>query len=1057
MMKKKSVRQNSFAVAVCLSFLLVISIFVLKTSQPLSALEKDQRNPSLKEIEQHVQEWMEAGNIPGLTLVIVGATPPVFVKGYGYADLETKTAVTPETLFELASCSKSFTALATLLLQEKGLVNLDSPVSKYLPWFYVTYQNQNPPVTIRQLLHHTSGIPWESFSLIPKGSSDQALKQTVRKLAGIELNHMPGQHFEYATINYDIVGAIIEKVTGESFESYMKDNVFTPLGLSSTFVGIENKGQTPMMATGYKKSFFRPRKYTPPVLRGNNPAAYVISNGKDMARWLNVQMGLVETDFNALINQSHQADTTVNSSQHSDPYGMGWFVAPFKNKRIYHTGLNPNFTAYTAFHPTKKIGVAVLANSESNYTSFIGDSVLRLLTGQGRSPTYPKENKIDVFSSIASFVLGVYVIGMMALLIIRMIGCLRGRNQYEPLTRKKVFRVMGNLLGSVPFLVGIYIVPQAFAGLNWHTALLWLPLSFIVMILLLLASIAVSYIYYILSLVVPHKNKYRNEIPLITVLSVLSGLANMAILFIVTTAFFSNVGVGYLLYYFGLVLLLLMWGRKIIQTKMIKITNNIVMDLRIDLINIIFSTRYQQFEKIQDGRIFTTLNGDTDVLSNSAGLLIEFITSVITTISGFIYMITISVMSTMVVFIAVAFLILYFRLVEKASRVYLEGARDTANVYVGLLNSLIKGFKELSIQRRKKYEFREDLLDSTQKYCSKTITANVKFLNARIIGNSVFMIILGILSIVISRMVKGVNLFTLISFVMVVLYLLNPIQSIMNVIPRLANIKVSWNRIKGLVNDLDVDGKKTRVKKFIKNLDRVIKEEPINLKEIRSLPQQVKKLKVEGLCFEYEPTDEGVKKGFSVGPIDFEVDKGEILFIIGGNGSGKTTLAKLITGLYQPHEGVIKVNGKTINNSKIGEFFSTVFNDYHVFKKLYSIDFNGRESDITKYLKLLRLDNKVSIQNSQYSTLDLSGGQKKRLALFNCYLESRPIYLFDELAANQDPGFRKFFYRELLLEMKKQGKIVIAVTHDDHYFDVADKIIKMDMGKIDMMQIGAES
>jgi putative ATP-binding cassette transporter len=1012
--------------------------------------------PPLEEIEKFLPTWMKAGKIPGLILVIIRADSPDYIKGFGYADLESQSPVTPDTLFELGSCSKAFTALAALLLEEKGLINLDSPVSDYLPWFYVTYQNQRPTITIRQLLHHTSGIPWESFSRIPRASGDLALRKTIRKLVGIRLNHMPGERFEYATVNYDIVGIIIEKIMEKSFEEFMENNLFPALGLSAALVGVEQKEQIPKMATGYKRAFFKPRKYTPPVLRGNNPAAYIISNGKDIARWLKIQMGLVETDFDHLIQKSHQPDKTVNPTQNLTSYGMGWFVNQFRDELIFHGGLNPNFTAYLAFHPRKKIGVAVLANTDGNYTSFIGRTALGLLTHREAPQRYPSEDKIDIFCSIISFVLGLYVLWMAVLVIIRIIGFFQGKNRYAPLTWKKVLRIILALLGSLPFLVGIYLIPRALAHLNWETALLWLPFSFKVMMILLLSCLAASYIYYILTMVIPHRSKYRNEIPLITVLSVLTGLSHTAVLFIVTTAFFSTVAVGYLLYYFGILCLMNVGGRKIVQAKMIKIINNIALDLRIDLINKIFSTRYQEFEKMQDGRIFATLNQDTGVLAGSAGLIIGFITSVVTIISGFIYMTTISVTSTLVVLISVTFLILYYRVVAKKSRVYMEDARDSVNVYMGLLNSLIGGYKELCIHRRKKYEFREDLVSSTRENCVKSIMASIKFLNANLIGDSIFMIILGILSIVISRLVQGVSIVTLISFVLVILYLLGPIRLVLNAIPRLTGIRVAWDRIKGFVTDLDVAGEGDPVKEFIKNLDRVKKEDIINFEEIRHLPRHVQNFKVEGLSYQYELNDENGEKGFAVGPIDLEVNRGEILFIIGGNGSGKTTLAKLITGLYRPDEGIVKVNGKPLDISKVGEFFSTIYSNYHLFTKLYSVDFNKKRYDIREYLKLLLLDKKVAVKNGQYTTLNLSGGQRKRLALFQCYMEDRPIYLFDELAANQDPEFRKFFYRELLVNMKKQGKIVIAITHDDHYFDVADKVIKLDMGKVDKIVKGKD-
>jgi ABC-type siderophore export system fused ATPase/permease subunit len=127
-----------------------------------------------------------------------------------------------------------------------------------------------------------------------------------------------------------------------------------------------------------------------------------------------------------------------------------------------------------------------------------------------------------------------------------------------------------------------------------------------------------------------------------------------------------------------------------------------------------------------------------------------------------------------------------------------------------------------------------------------------------------------------------------------------------------------------------------------------------------------------------------------------------------------------------------------------------------LFEKLYDVEFTGKEQEVKQYLEMLRLQEKVNIENNAFTTIELSGGQRKRLALLRCYLEDRPIYLFDEVAADQDPEFRKFFYRNLLLKMKEKGKTVIAITHDDHYFDVADRVVKMDMGKIDKIGEGTQ-
>ncbi len=185
-----------------------------------------------------------------------------------------------------------------------------------------------------------------------------------------------------------------------------------------------------------------------------------------------------------------------------------------------------------------------------------------------------------------------------------------------------------------------------------------------------------------------------------------------------------------------------------------------------------------------------------------------------------------------------------------------------------------------------------------------------------------------------------------------------------------------------------------------------------------------------------------------MGPVNLEVKRGEILFIIGGNGSGKSTLANLLTGLYNADDGTVEINGNRINNIELGELYSTIFSSNHVFKKLYGIDTINKKEQIDYLLKLLKLEGKVNIENGIFSTISLSNGQRKRLSLMKCLLEDSQIYLFDEWAADQDPEFKKAFYRELLPQMKKNGKIIIAITHDDNYFDMADKVMKLDMGKV---------
>jgi putative ATP-binding cassette transporter len=186
--------------------------------------------------------------------------------------------------------------------------------------------------------------------------------------------------------------------------------------------------------------------------------------------------------------------------------------------------------------------------------------------------------------------------------------------------------------------------------------------------------------------------------------------------------------------------------------------------------------------------------------------------------------------------------------------------------------------------------------------------------------------------------------------------------------------------------------------------------------------------------------------------VDLTLHPGEALFLIGGNGSGKTTLAKLLIGLYAPEEGEIRLDGRLVTEETRDEYlqrFSVVFYDFFLFDRLFGVDPGHLRAHGGDYLARLQLDRKVRLEGDRLSTLDLSQGQRKRLALLAAYLEDRPIHVFDEWASDQDPTFKEVFYHQLLPELKARGKTVVVITHDDHYFDAADRIVKLEQGRVE--------
>jgi putative ATP-binding cassette transporter len=194
---------------------------------------------------------------------------------------------------------------------------------------------------------------------------------------------------------------------------------------------------------------------------------------------------------------------------------------------------------------------------------------------------------------------------------------------------------------------------------------------------------------------------------------------------------------------------------------------------------------------------------------------------------------------------------------------------------------------------------------------------------------------------------------------------------------------------------------------------------------------------------------------FKIGPLSLTVKSPEIVFLAGGNGSGKSTLLKLMAGLYPPESGCIEVDGVRVEASNLQSYrenFSAIFSDFHLFERLYGL-LDISEDAVTELLTKMQLDKKIRYSKGRFSTLDVSTGQRKRLALVVSLLEARPVLVFDELAADQDPQFRMFLYTELLPELRNQGRTIIAATHDNRYFKYADRVVNMDYGKIESLVV----
>lgn len=212
-------------------------------------------------------------------------------------------------------------------------------------------------------------------------------------------------------------------------------------------------------------------------------------------------------------------------------------------------------------------------------------------------------------------------------------------------------------------------------------------------------------------------------------------------------------------------------------------------------------------------------------------------------------------------------------------------------------------------------------------------------------------------------------------------------------------------------------------------------------------PVAFESLELRQVSFQYPKNG---TRPFTIQPFDLSLNKGEIVFLIGGNGSGKSTVLKLLTALYPPASGSLFLNGREVQEDGFGRYrdlFATIFTDFFLFRRLLGA--TGMERDrVMRLMEEFELKGKTDIVDGCITNTRLSTGQRKRLALIVAMLEDKPVYVFDEWAADQDPVFRKYFYHVILPELRNRGKTVLAVTHDDHFFHIADRVFQMEYGTL---------
>ncbi|MFC6650270.1 serine hydrolase domain-containing protein [Paenibacillus rhizoplanae] len=346
---------------------------------------------------------------------------------YGYADKEQRRPVTAESLFELGSTTKAFTALAVIMLQDQGALAYTDDVSQYLPEFAPTYKGEKVKITINQLLSHTSGIPSWSIRLIPEGSDKEQLATTIHKMSSLALDTQPGNEYQYATVNYDILAAIIERVTGMSYQDYVTQQILKPLGMNDSYFSTGQERKPEQLVQGYRVFFGKSMAYDAPRYYGNIAAGYLVTNLKDLQHWVNAQIGSGEVPDNLrkAIQQSHKPDlSTAGHEAENQFYAFGW-SQDRETRVIRHSGSNPNYSSQAIIDPERKEGVFVLANLNSTAPTLIAQNIYDQMQGQPMK-TFKYDDTYILIDGIGSLLVVLTVIGI-AFKLIRLAG---GRSDF---------------------------------------------------------------------------------------------------------------------------------------------------------------------------------------------------------------------------------------------------------------------------------------------------------------------------------------------------------------------------------------------------------------------------------------------------------------------------------------------------------------------------------------------------------------------------------------------------------------------------------------------------
>ena len=524
----------------------------------------------------------------------------------------------------------------------------------------------------------------------------------------------------------------------------------------------------------------------------------------------------------------------------------------------------------------------------------------------------------------------------------------------------------------------------------------------------------------------------RGTLWLLVAAGLVAGLCSAALLALISRALTAHNGAaGWLLAAFVSLTLGKLLASLLAQLLLVRFTQGTILELSLTLARKVLDAPLRLLERRGGAQILATLTDDVSSVTWAVQCIPQLAMNAAVVLGCGVYLAWLSWPLFLAVLAATAGGALVYGCQHRRAFSVIHRARGQRATLFEHYRDLTQGLKELMLHRARRERFlADDVRAAADAYRRSNLNASTRYALAETWVQLLYhALIAGVLFGAPLALRPSPEVLT--GYVFAMLYLMTPLWSIIGTLPAVARGQVALAAIEQL--GVVLDGSAPHATS-------------------PATPSRLKApaLQLHDVSFRYDD-EPGAAPAFRLGPVNLDLAAGELLFVVGGNGSGKSTFVKVLCGLYAPASGAIRVDGVAVDDPTHGayrELFSVVFSDFHLFRRLHGIDAQRLRELAPHFLRTLQLDAAVSLHDGRYSTTDLSQGQRKRLALVTAYLEDRPIVVFDEWAADQDPEYKRIFYTQLVPELRARGKTVIVITHDDRYFHLGDRVLKLEDGHV---------